>query len=93
MPVEQLHADDKDESVVIAKDSVLKELVSAVDEATLESVALGGALFAGIETAKLRVSRELTRLSTSSNISSWNVFGIDCSCFAPVCDAVNRYQE
>jgi hypothetical protein len=67
MSTEQLHAADSVESVMIIKDSVelvpagsesgvLKELVSAVDEATLESVALGGALFAGIESAKPRVS-------------------------------------
>jgi hypothetical protein len=67
MSTEQLHAADNDEPVVIVEEvvelvpagsetGVLRELVSAVDEATLESVALGGALYAGKEFAKPRVS-------------------------------------
>eukprot|EP00953_Heterococcus_sp_UTEX-ZZ885_P026828 14458-Heterococcus_DN1.PRE.4 len=46
MHSEQLHAHDKDESVMTVNDSVLNELMSAVDKATLESVAVGAALFA-----------------------------------------------
>jgi hypothetical protein len=45
------------------KDSVLNELISAVDKATLESVALGSALFAGIEFAKPKVSLAMSCLS------------------------------
>eukprot|EP00953_Heterococcus_sp_UTEX-ZZ885_P026838 14459-Heterococcus_DN1.PRE.8 len=63
MHAEQLHADDKDKSVMTVEDSVLNELVSAVDKATLESVALGSALFAGIEFAKPRVSLAMSCLS------------------------------
>eukprot|EP00953_Heterococcus_sp_UTEX-ZZ885_P026836 14459-Heterococcus_DN1.PRE.6 len=61
---------------------VLRELVSAVDEATLESVALGGALYAGIEFARPRVSVcRVNTLQATSQVE--RVFGIDCSCLAP----------
>jgi hypothetical protein len=65
---EQLHAEDSTEEPVVVVEEIvelvpagsqtggLRELVSAADEATLESITLGAALFASIEFAKPRVS-------------------------------------
>jgi hypothetical protein len=72
----QLHSNDRrdardDERIEIVGETVdlvpagsesgaLRELVPATDDATLESVTLGAALYAGMEFAKPRVSTSRT---------------------------------